>query len=127
MSMAPAVLSDSLSYYLTGGAVASRPSAWQVRLHTASPGMGASNEVTDSGYARQAVTFVKDADGTYVANAADLNFGTASVGFVVTHITVWDSANAVALVIQRLTSDRTVSAGTQAVMATGELKIGGIA
>ncbi|MBD1554768.1 phage tail fiber protein [Pseudomonas typographi] len=125
MSMSSQVITDSLTYYLTTGAPMTRPVDWQVSLHTADPGTGSSNEVTDSGYSRQDATFALDGTSQNVANQADLVFGTAASGFTVTHVVVWDKTNSIALVIQRLSTSKAVAAGAQALTAAGELKIGG--
>lgn len=125
MSMTNAVLVDSLKYYLTSQSPVTRPTTWQVHLHTADPGTGTANEVTDSGYAAQTVTFDFDGTGLNVVNQADLNFGTASAGYTVTHVSVWDQTNGTPLVTQKLTTSKTVAAAAQAIMAAGELKIGG--
>lgn len=127
MSMSSFALATSLAYFFTAAAVGNRPSSWQVRLHTASPGDGASNEVSDSGYSRQAVTFNMNGPQTAVSNASDINFGTAASGFTVTHISIWDAANGVSLATQRLSADKVVAAGAQVIMAAGELTIGGAA
>lgn len=127
MSMTPFTLQASLSYFFLNAALGNRPSSWEVRLHTGNPGAGATNEVNDSGYVRPGATFEFNGPNTGVTNAADLNFGTAANGFTVTHVSVWDSANAQALVTQRLANDKVITAGAQIVMAAGELTIGGAA
>lgn len=127
MSMSSFALATSLTYFFTAAAVGNRPSSWQVRLHTANPGDGASNEVSDSGYSRQGATFSMSGAQTAVSNASDINFGTAASGFTVTHISIWDAANGVPLATQRLSADKVVAAGAQVTMAAGELTIGGAA
>ncbi|MGS0735571.1 phage tail fiber protein [Pseudomonas sp. GG8] len=129
--MSPDLIASSLAYYFTADASVPRPSAWQLSLHTATPGgNGTANEVTDSAYARQSVTF-SDPDLAnplfpLVSNSALVSFPAASSSYTATHVVVWDVTRSAPLVIQRLIADKAVPIGSQAQLAIGELKIGGV-
>lgn len=82
-------------------ALAARPTAWYVGLHTGDPGVdGSANEVTgatDANYARTAVTWDETvvADLTRVSNDAEVAFpasGGAS-SYNVLFVTIWDAAS----------------------------------
>lgn len=82
-------------------ALAARPSAWYVGLHTGDPGVdGSANEVagaTDANYARTAVTWDESVVSglTRVSNDAEVAFP-ASGGagsYNVQFITIWDAAS----------------------------------
>ena len=64
-------------------------------LHTADPGdTPASNELTDSGYARKSVTFSVPTSGSgQTSNSADVTFNAiVDTGpFTVTHVGLWDA------------------------------------
>ena len=127
MAMSPAVTADSLTYYLTGEAVAPRPTTWKLSVHTGDPGTdGTANEAAFSGYARQDVSFDVDASvvGEEAAtNDADVTFAANPAEYVVTHVVVWGGS--IPLVIQALANPKTIPASTSAVLAAGELIIGG--
>lgn len=128
MAMSAAVTLDSLTYYLSEEAIASRPVAWTVSLHNAAPGVdGTANELEYSGYARQAVVFDID-DSTpaapFASNNADLTFPAPDADQTVTHVVVWGGA--VPLVIQALRDPKTLLTGVDAILAAGELIVGGI-
>lgn len=129
MSMSPSLLTSSLSYYLTVDSPAPRPEAWQLSLHTGAPGSnGFGNEVTDSTYLRQAVTFLidtSDSEFPLASNDTLVEFPAAGEGFTATYLVAWDVTNGVPLVIQRLASDKVIGVGVQAQLAISELKIGG--
>jgi hypothetical protein len=123
MSMTSYTLYSSLQYFLTAQNV-TRPGSLTVQLHTAAPGDSGANEVGDSGYSAQAATFTVDA-GNVASNDGELNFGTATTGYTVTYVSVRDGNSGNILLTQRLTTDKVVAAGAQAIMAAGELRIGG--
>lgn len=127
MAMSPAVLADSLAYYLTTDSPITRPTAWTLSLHTAAPGSdGTANEVTDSGYARESASFVvdvSDPDAPFAENDALVTFDAAVVAYTVTHVVVWGDSTP--LVIQALQTDKVINIGEQAQFAIGELVVGG--
>lgn len=127
MAMSPAVTLDSLKYYLTEESVAARPTAWTVSLHSGPPGAaGTANELSYSGYARQAAEFDIDdsaPSAPFAANNADLTYDAPAADYTVTHVVVWGGA--VPQVIQALSDAKTISSGVAAVLAAGELVIGG--
>lgn len=127
MAMSSAVTIDSLKYYLTAGAVAARPTAWTVSLHSGPPGVaGTANELAYAGYGRQPATFSVDStdpSAPSAANSADLTYPAADADYTVTHMVVW--GNAAPQVIQALNNAKTISSGVAAVLAAGELVIGG--
>ena len=128
MAMSALATADSLKYYFTASSVATRPSARQVALHTAYPGVnGASNEVTDGTYARQTATFTLDAtdpDAPFVKNSALITYPAADTGFTVTHISI-HAVGGDCLAVMRLVADKVIGAGDQAQFAIGEIIIGG--
>lgn len=128
MAMSAFAAQDTLKYNFTASSVAARPTSWTVSLHVGDPGTaGTANEVTDSGYARKAVTFVLDNTNPalpFVKNTALLQFGIAAVSYTVTHVVVWSNAGN-PLSIQRLVADKVIGVGVQAEFAVGELIIGG--
>jgi hypothetical protein len=79
---------------------ATRPTAWHVALHTASPGeaAGAGSEVTtgiDPDYVRKTMTFADPvaASGQVVSTAAaSWTVNAGSGGYTVTHISINDAA-----------------------------------
>ncbi|WP_296277873.1 phage tail fiber protein [Pseudomonas sp. UBA7530] len=125
--MSAAVTLDSLTYYLSNQAIASRPTAWTVSLHSAAPGVdGIANELAYSGYARRAVVFDFDDSAPaapFASNTADLTFPAPGTDQTVTHVVVWGGS--VPLVIQALRDPKTLPAGVDAILAAGELIIGG--
>lgn len=129
MSMAPVTTQDSLTYYFATEAVVSRPSAWQVSLHTGNPGTdGSANEVTDTGYARRPATFAvnaTDATAPQAQNSATIAFANAVDGYTVTYVVIWDASNGRPLAIQRLVTDKAIPSGSPAQFLPGELIVGG--
>lgn len=131
MAMSADLIAVSLAYYFTANAPQSRPTTWQLSLHTAAPGpSGSGNEVTDSAYVRQSVTF-SDPDLAnplfpLVSNNVLVSFPAAMAAYTVTHVVVWDVMRGTPLVIQRLTADKAVPVGSKAQLAIGEFKIGGV-
>lgn len=127
MAMSAAVTLDSLTYYLSAGSVSARPTAWTVSLHNGAPGTaGTANELAYAGYARQSVDFtIDDADpaSPFAANDADATFAAPASEQTVTHVVVWGGS--VPLVIQALRDPKTLLSGVDAILAAGELIIGG--
>lgn len=128
MAMSPWLVKDSLTYYLTGDVVATRPTGWELSLHVGAPGPdGTDNEVDDANYVRQSVTLEVDESDPlrpFAQNDTDVIFPAAAVGYTVTHLVVWDS-NGNALTIQPLRTPKLIAATESATLATGELVIGG--
>lgn len=94
-----------VKYFFTGDSVDSRPTSWEVALHAGDPGIGDSNEVSDSVYDRQSVTFSADDSGSFwqATNDADVSFPAAGAGanYTVTHFSIRDG-NGNALLIAPL-------------------------
>lgn len=130
MGMSKLLTGDSLAYYLTNEPVMVRPTGWELSLHTGDPGIdGTANEVGDTAYERQSITFepMTTALGDpYAQNDAMISFPTADSGYTVTHMVVWDN-NGNVLVIQSLRVPKTIAPSEQAQIAPGEFKIGDIA
>ncbi len=128
MAMSAYATLQSLKYYLTTEPPASRPTTWQVSLHTGDPGPdGTANEVTDAAYVRQTGAFATDntdPDAPFADNTGLISYPAAAVGFTATHMVVWGTGSN-PLVIQRLVTDRVVGVGVQAQFAVGEIIIGG--
>lgn len=128
MAMSADATADSLKYYFTAGAVATRPSAREVALHTADPGPnGGSNEVVDAGYARQTATFSvdeTDPDAPFAENTGVITYPAAVTGFTVTHISI-HATGGDCLAVMRLVADKVIGVGAQAQFAIGEIIIGG--
>jgi hypothetical protein len=127
MSMSPATTLDSLIYYLTSGAVNPRPIAWTLSIHTGSPGNDASaNEAAYAGYARQALAIAVDSGDPAAPKASNtelLTFPASDSNYTISHVVV--RGGTAVLAIQALPSSKLILAGEQAVLAPGELTIGG--
>lgn len=127
MGMSAYAKLETLLYMLTTDAVDTRPTSWEVSLHTADPGTdGTANEVTDANYVRQAVTFVADVTDPvtpFLENSAIITYPSADTGFVATHFVVWDNADN-PHVIQQLRVAKTIAIGEAATFAAGDLTVG---
>lgn len=84
--------------WLLDDTAVTRPTAWYLSLHTASPGLTGANELvvgTDANYVRKAITFAAAAS---LAKATDLGVTwTAAAGattYIVTYIGVWGALTA---------------------------------
>lgn len=81
-----------MKYMFTATAMGTRPTTWYIALHTGDPGeTGASNEVTDSAYARQSATFTQTANSVATSNSQTwtaIADGTISIS----HFSVWDAS-----------------------------------
>ena len=123
MAMSNALLEDTLVRYLSTGVVIARPTAWTISLHTSDPGeAGTANEVTDSAYARQAISMAVTV-GPLASNDTVVTFPAAVEGFTVTHVVLWGDSTP--LDIQQLRTNRIIAVGEQATFAVGEYNIGG--
>lgn len=129
MGMSMLLTRESLKQYLTDDAALSRPTSWEVSLHTGDPGIyGLDNEVSDAAYVRQPVSFdVLDTPlgVPYAENSNELVFPTAGSSYTVTHVAVWDDAGNM-LVSQMLYVSKPIPSGEQAYIASGEIRIGAI-
>lgn len=126
MAMSNALLEDTLVRYLSTGVVIARPTAWTISLHTSDPGeAGTANEVTDSAYARQAISMAvtTGTENPLATNATVVTFPAAVEGFTVTHVVLWGDSTP--LDIQQLRTNRIIAVGEQATFAVGEYNIGG--
>lgn len=84
--------------WLLDDTAATRPTAWYLSLHTASPGLTGTNELTtgtDADYVRKAITFAAAAS---LAKATDAGVtwtaDVAATTYIVTHIGIWDALTA---------------------------------
>lgn len=129
MGMSILLTRESLKYYLTTDATMTRPTGWEVSLHTGDPGVdGLDNEVEDATYTRQTVVLgVEDTSfGEPVAQNTDLIvFPAATEAYTVTHLVLWDTAGNI-LVPQALRATKTIQPAEQAQISPGEIKIGAI-
>jgi len=127
MAMSPAITLDSLTYYLTSKAVSARPTSWTISLHSAAPGIdGTANELAYAGYARQSVDILVDDSSPaapFATNDGDVTFPAPDADYSVTHMVVWGGSTP--LGIQALRDVKTILTGVEAVLAAGELIIGG--
>lgn len=92
---------QTTKYQFTNEAVAARPTAWFLSLHTADPGATGGSELTtgvDSAYARKAVTFATALNGNITeaknTGAVSMNAAGAGASYTVTHIGVWSASSA---------------------------------
>lgn len=90
-----------VTWMFTDAAAPTRPTAWYVALHTADPGeTGATAEVvvgTDADYVRKTVTFADPSTGSgqvLSEGAVTWTVDTASLGYTVTHVSIWSAATA---------------------------------
>lgn len=127
MGMSSLLTEDSLKYYLTSDVVMARPTGWELSLHTDDPGIdGDDNEVADTGYARQGVSFEMQTNTLsepFAQNDTLVVFPPADDGYTITHVVVWDVLG-MPLVIQRLQTPKTIITNEQAQVAPSEIKIG---
>ena len=114
-----------LDWVFTNGA-ATRPTAWYVSLHTASPTeTGSVGELSGNGYSRQSVSFNAAASGA-TDNSGTLTFGpnTGSNWGTVTDVAVWDaSTTGNCLAYGSLSSSVTINVGDSLVISSGNLDI----
>ena len=96
MASNPFFTEEILKYMFTASAMATRPSAWYVALHTGDPGTGADNELADANYVRQVGAFEVVPDGsTHISrNTADLVFPALAAGATVAWVTVKTASTA---------------------------------
>ena len=121
---------ESLKYFLTAGAMATRPTGWWISLHTADPTDAGGSEVTGAGYsnyARIATTFAAptlvNAGPSTTANAAIVTFAAlAGTGVTVTHFAVNDALTlGNPLYIGQLGLPKVLAAGDVPAFAIGDL------
>lgn len=124
MGMTLSARNQTLGYLLTTDSVPTRPTSWQVCLHSGDPGDTGLNEVADANYARQAVTFDADLVDGAVSNDAEIVFPAAAAGYTFSFISVVDNAGNF-LLKQALPATRSITAGNSPRIATGELIVGG--
>ena len=127
MAMSKALLEGTLTRYLTTGTPETRPTAWEISLHTGDPGDdGLDNEVSDTADVRQAVSMtVTGGAEPKASNAAIVAFPAAATGFAVTHVVIWGDGT-MPLDIQQLRTSRVIAVGEPATFAVGEYTIGGV-
>lgn len=118
-------LKTALVDWAFGGANPTRPTGWEVSLHTGDPGAaGTANEVGGGvGYARRPATFTAAAAGA-ATNTATITFGPASgAGFgTVTFAAVWDTGTGQYLGKSALTA-QLVPAGIPYSIPAGDLDV----
>jgi hypothetical protein len=126
MAMSKALLEDTLTRYLTTGTPDTRPTAWEISLHTGDPGDdGLDNEVGDTAYVRQAVSMSVSSLDPKASNSAVVSFPAAAEGFTATHVVIWGDGT-MPLDIQQLRTSRVIAVGETATFAVGEYTIGGV-
>lgn len=82
-----------IKYAFTATAMGTRPTAWYVALHTGDPGeTGASNEVTDSGYARQSATFTQTVGEVVTSNSQTFP-AIVDGSITISYFSVWDAVS----------------------------------
>lgn len=97
------------------------PGTLYLSLHTAAPGQTGANEISGNAYARTAITFGTDTNGSGASNAAvtfpaptPANWGTA------THFGIWDASTAGNFLIgDALTNAVTTSIGVPVSIPSG--------
>lgn len=124
---------EFVKHFFTTDVVESRPIAWEVALHTKSPGTGDLWEVDATSYARTDVTFEAYVDpedrGFWEAqNVADVAFPIAMAGedYTVSHYTIRDKTNGECLAIAALEVPVPVVEGTIVVFPATYMKVRGI-
>lgn len=126
MGMSRYLTRESLRYYLTAEPATPRPTTWELSLHSDDPGVdGTNNEIDDTAYARQAIAFeeLDNAWGEpYAQNDGEVAFPPADGPYTATHLVVWGDNEA--LIVQALRTPRIIGATEQAIVATGEIRIG---
>jgi len=124
---------DQLKRYFTTDTVITRPSSWEVSLHTGNPVLG--NEVLVgawSNYARQSVTLaVADVDlggAELVAQATndiEVQFPAAAAGtsLVVTHAAIRDASTGEILAVGQASPAMSVVENTVILFAVGDILV----
>ena len=117
----------ALNWMFTTGSV-TRPVDWSMRLHTASPGAaGTANELStgvDADYEPQALTFSASTVGSSVSSLeAEFTAASGATTHTITHVSVWDDANAVCLAYGELLIPRVRVASAPLTFAVGDAVI----
>lgn len=129
MGMSNALIEDSLTYYLTDGTPATRPTGWYISLHWGDPGeAGDLREVDDANYERQPISFSlapSPMGGTMAQNSDLVEFPPAGSDYEVAFVCVWDDNDRL-LLIQSLRVPKFILASEQAQIAPAEITIGAL-
>ena len=123
---------EYVRHFFTSESVDSRPSSWEVALHTGNPGTGDDYEVNEYSYSRQEATFssyLHDSGKFYEAgNDSDIEFPEAEHGedFTVTHYTVRNRSTGEALATGTLAVPIRMQEGSKITFPAGYIKVRGV-
>lgn len=124
---------EFVKHFFTTEAVESRPTSWNVALHTGDPGKGDDNEVTAPSYQRKEISFSAELDQQSQSfweakNTQDVSFDQAGYdeNYTVTHYTVRDGLSGECLAIGKLNEPLPVSEGTVVMFPQSYLKVRGV-
>lgn len=127
MSFGNALEVSLLNWAFTDAAAPTRPNAWYVSLHTGDPGETGANEMTGTGYVRDAATFSDATTGAAgCSNEADAVFTNsgATSWTEATYFGVWSAeTNGTFYGGGALGVNRTIGAGDTGTFAVGDLDI----
>jgi len=119
-----------LNWMFTDASAPSRPTAWQVSLHTGDPGeTGLTAEVlvsADADYTRKAITFADSVAGSSCLSELAVTHTPASgaTAYTVTHVTVHATApDAVALISGALQVPQLIDNSNPLSLSVGEIVI----
>lgn len=128
MASNPTFEQETLKYWFTTEVLGTRPTTWEVALHSGDPGTGSDNELTDANYVREAASFevVADGDGYIARNDADVVFPALAAGVTVHYLSVRDGATGDHIRSVQLNPPKTFSAGGIPRIPINELVFEGI-
>jgi hypothetical protein len=114
----------ALNWLLTSGA-ATRPTAWYLGLHTASPldDDSGANEISGGSYARQSIAFTVALDTA--SNSATITFPAATATWgTISHISVYDASTGGNLLFHgAVTTSKTIESGDTFQVSASNLTI----
>ena len=119
-----------VKFFFTTSVVESRPTEWEIALHTGSPGAGDAQEVSSYSYQREDATFTASDKGSYweAENDTDISFPVADTGesYTVTHYTVRDKTSGECLAIGEIPVPVQVEEGTIISFPAGRIQVRGV-
>ncbi len=123
-----------VKFFFTSETAESRPSSWEIALHTGNPGAdGESNEVSGLSYSRQPVDFETYPDpeggGFWEAqNTDDVTFAAGQSGdsYRVSHYTIRDGSTGDCLAVGQLTVPIQVDVGVVVSFPKEYIKVRGV-
>jgi hypothetical protein len=118
----------TLKWWFTTESVGTRPSSWEVALHSGDPGTGSANELTDANYERQPIEFevVADGDGYISRNDADVVFPGLAASVTVSFMTIRDAATGNSIRAVQMDPPKSFSAGGVPRIPVNELVLEGV-